>query len=38
MLVGLLTFVETGNWPASLLATLAAAGMTASVLHHLIGR
>lgn len=38
VLVGELTFAQTGSWPAALLAGLTAAGVTAAGLHAMLGR
>lgn len=37
VIIGMLTYLETNNWPAALLAALAAAGTAVPVLHHLLG-
>jgi hypothetical protein len=37
MLVGILTYLETGTWPATLLAALGAAGAAVPALHKMLG-
>ncbi|HEY6423412.1 MAG TPA: hypothetical protein VIY28_09250 [Pseudonocardiaceae bacterium] len=37
-LVGVLTFAQTGLWPAALLAALTAAGVAVPALHAMLGR
>jgi hypothetical protein len=37
LLMGTLTFVQTGLWPATLLAALTAAGVTVPALHAILG-
>jgi hypothetical protein len=38
VLVGMLTFLQVGSWPAGLLAGLGAGGMTMPVLHQIVGK
>jgi hypothetical protein len=38
LLAGALTLAETSSWPATLLAGLAAAGVTITALHQMLGR
>jgi len=37
-LVGMLIFIQTGMWPAALLAALTTAGMAVPALHAMLGR
>ncbi len=38
VLVGMLTFVQTVSWPATILAALGAAGATIPALHQVLGK
>jgi hypothetical protein len=38
LLIGALTYVQTHNWPASLLAAAGAAGSAVPVLHQVLGK
>jgi hypothetical protein len=38
VLVGVLTFAQTGLWPAALLAALTATGVAVPALHAMLGR